>query len=45
MKVAHGLARVETRTMGREKRGNLTAGYVGHFFHPFANTRDSLELG
>ena len=31
MKVAHGPARVEMRTMER-RRENSTAGYVGHFF-------------
>lgn len=31
MKVAHGPARVETRTMAR-RRENSMAGYVGHFF-------------
>ena len=32
MNLAHGLERVETRTMERERRGNSTAGYVGHLF-------------
>jgi hypothetical protein len=45
MTMDHGLATVETRTMERRRRGNLTAGYVGYFLRLFVNTQDSLRVG
>ncbi len=45
MTVAHGLARVETRTMEREGRGNLTAGYVSYFFVSSSTHGILSELG
>ena len=42
MTVAHGLARVETTTMEKERSGNLIAEYVGYFI-PSSLTHGILQ--